>query len=91
MIENPKQFLLRRIGKKVQIKLKWNQIYKGILKSVDDYFNILIEDAKEIDFTNHKNNHIDNEKSKDLIVDAFVGNILIRCNNIKMIYEDFDE
>lgn len=69
--ENPKQFLSRLVHKKVKVVLKWGLTYEGILLSSDNYFNILLDDCYESD---------DNNKSN-------IGQVSIRCNNVKMIVE----
>ncbi|KAL0263902.1 UNVERIFIED_CONTAM: hypothetical protein PYX00_011028 [Menopon gallinae] len=68
--ENPKQFLLRKVNRKVEVVLKWGQSYEGVLVCTDDYFNILLEHAVE---------KIDGTVAGD------VGKILIRCNNIFLV------
>ncbi|EPR78912.1 Small nuclear ribonucleoprotein F [Spraguea lophii 42_110] len=68
--ENPKQFLANRIGKDVKVVLKWGIEYEGILGLVDKYFNIYLKNATEI---------VGSETT------GMVGDILIRCNNIKTI------
>lgn len=71
-LENPKQFLLRKINSKIEVILKWGQSYEGTLVSTDDYFNILLANATE---------KVDNE------VIGKLNKILIRCNNISVIRE----
>lgn len=69
--ENPKQFLLRMRDKRVSVTLKWGQVYEGCLVSSDNYFNILLRKCVEID------GEARNE----------VGDVSIRCNNVRTISE----
>lgn len=69
-LENPKQFLLRKVNGKVEVVLKWGQSYEGVLVCADDYFNILLDHAVE---------KVDGTVSGD------VGKILIRCNNVFLV------
>ena len=39
---NPKPFLNSLTGKPVSVKLKWGQVYKGYLVSVDGYMNLQV-------------------------------------------------
>lgn len=71
-LENPKQFLQRVMGLRVEVVLKWGQSYNGVLASVDDYFNILLGDAVE---------------KVGGCVTGPVGRVLIRCNNVFLIKE----
>ncbi|KAJ3327165.1 hypothetical protein HDU76_012297 [Blyttiomyces sp. JEL0837] len=64
---NPKPFLNGLTGKPVLIKLKWGMEYKGFLVSVDSYMNIQLAKAEEF---------IDGASA------GFLGEVLIRCNNI---------
>lgn len=73
--ENPIQFLKRLELKKIRILTKWGFYYEGILQETDKYFNLLVVDCVEF------NNDI---KIK-------LGKTLIRCNNVKLIQELFDE
>ncbi|ADM11364.1 small nuclear ribonucleoprotein F [Encephalitozoon intestinalis ATCC 50506] len=69
--ENPKQFLHRIRDKNVSVTLKWGQVYEGVLVTSDNYFNILLDKCIE----------------KDGESEAMVGEVTIRCNNIKSIAE----
>ncbi|KAH9411620.1 putative small nuclear ribonucleoprotein [Ordospora pajunii] len=69
--ENPKQFLCRMKGKRVCVVLKWGQCYEGVLVSSDNYFNILLEECVE----------------KDAECACEIGEVSIRCNNIKSVHE----
>lgn len=69
-LENPKQFLLRKVNCKVEVVLKWGQSYEGVLICADDYFNILLDHAVE---------------KVDGVVSGDVGKILIRCNNVFLV------
>ena len=64
---NPKPFLSNLIGKKVNVKLKWGIEYKGELVNFDKYMNLYLQRTEE---------WIKNEKV------GFLGEIIIRCNNI---------
>lgn len=65
---NPKPFLQSLIDKKVVVTLKFNKTqYRGMLVSVDTYFNLQLADAEEI---------IANSSG------GKVGDIFIRCNNV---------
>ncbi|RVD92884.1 hypothetical protein TUBRATIS_005920 [Tubulinosema ratisbonensis] len=71
-LENPKQFLLRILNKKVKITLRSNLEYIGILESVDEYFNVLLSQSIE---------YVKNEEQ------GYIGELLIRCNNVIFIKE----
>ena len=43
----PKLFLNGLLGKAVICKLKWGQIYKGYLISIDGYWNLQLSQAEE--------------------------------------------
>ena len=64
---NPKPFLRTLQGKKVTVKLKWGIEYKGELINFDKYMNLYLQRTEE---------WIKNEKI------GFLGEIIIRCNNI---------
>lgn len=70
--ENPKQFLLRLISKKVKTTVRNNLEYEGILQSVDEYFNVLLSES--IEFVKG-------------VEQGYIGDVLIRCNNIIFIKE----
>jgi small nuclear ribonucleoprotein F len=72
LIINPKNFLASLVNKKILVRLKWGIEYKGILVSFDDYINIRICDTEE--WIN----------GKEI---GFLGEIIIRCNNIQIIVE----
>ncbi|EWM28091.1 hypothetical protein NSK_001515 [Nannochloropsis salina CCMP1776] len=67
VLVNPKPFLQGLTGKPVFIKLKWGMEYKGILLSVDNYYNLQLADTEE---------WIDGAMAGNL------GEVLIRCNNV---------
>jgi len=69
---SPKKYLKSLEGNRVLIKLKWGIEYRGILVSSDSYLNIRLTNSEE--WT--KNEYI-----------GFLGEVLIRCNNIKYISE----
>jgi small nuclear ribonucleoprotein F len=64
---NPKPFLRTLQGKKVTVKLKWGIEYTGELINFDKYMNLYLQRTEE---------WIKNEKI------GFLGEIIIRCNNI---------
>jgi small nuclear ribonucleoprotein F len=69
-IISPKNFLKTLEGRRVLIKLKWGMEYRGNVVSSDSYLNIRLTDTEE---------WVKNEKI------GFLGDVLIRCNNIKYI------
>ncbi|ODV83604.1 hypothetical protein CANARDRAFT_29834 [[Candida] arabinofermentans NRRL YB-2248] len=83
---NPKPYLLSLIDSKIIIKLKFNNIeYKGTLKSVDNYFNLLLkEDVIEID---------KNMESTDgsIVGTPLNGELFIRCNNVLWVSQDLSD
>jgi len=73
---NPKPFLNSLTGKPVSVKLKWGQVYKGYLVSVDGYMNLQLAETEEYVNGNCTGN---------------LGEVLIRCNNVlyvKVVDED---
>ncbi|KAJ1464971.1 small nuclear ribonucleoprotein F [Baffinella frigidus] len=70
IIISPKKFLKSLEGHRVLIKLKWGMQYRGNVVSSDSYLNIRLRDTEE---------WVKNEKI------GFLGEVLIRCNNIKYI------
>jgi small nuclear ribonucleoprotein F len=66
-LTQPKPFLVDLTGKKVVVKLKWGQEYKGDLMSFDSYMNLQLGNTEEYE---------NGDFSGDL------GEILIRCNNV---------
>jgi small nuclear ribonucleoprotein F len=73
-LNNPNIFLKLVTGKSVNIKLKWGMVYRGKLEAVDYYMNVRLSEAEE---------WIGEKKIGNL------GHILIRCNNIIYIAENF--
>lgn len=69
--ENPKQFLQRMKDRRVRVVLKWGQEYKGVFVASDNYFNVLLDRCTERD----------GESA------AEIGEVSIRCNNIRSISE----
>ncbi|KAH9251029.1 small nuclear ribonucleoprotein F [Batrachochytrium salamandrivorans] len=63
----PKPFLTDLVGKKVVVKLKWGQEYKGVLLSFDAYMNLQLASTEEYE---------NGQFAGDL------GEVLIRCNNV---------
>jgi small nuclear ribonucleoprotein F len=59
-------------GHRVLIKLKWGIEYRGTLISSDSYLNIRLINSEEW------------AKNKNI---GYLGEVLIRCNNIKYISE----
>mmetsp|Transcript_18703 Transcript_18703/g.26381 ORF Transcript_18703/g.26381 Transcript_18703/m.26381 type:complete len:90 (+) Transcript_18703:180-449(+) len=66
-IVNPKPFLSDLTGKTVHVKLKWGMEYRGTLTSSDAYMNLQLDATEE---------YIDGQFA------GFLGEILIRCNNV---------
>ena len=64
---NPKPFLADLTGKTVRVKLKWGLEYEGVLASVDSYMNVHLERTEE---------YMDGQFA------GFLGEVLIRCNNV---------
>eukprot|EP00549_Striatella_unipunctata_P006052 CAMPEP_0118697500 /NCGR_PEP_ID=MMETSP0800-20121206/14557_1 /TAXON_ID=210618 ORGANISM="Striatella unipunctata, Strain CCMP2910" /NCGR_SAMPLE_ID=MMETSP0800 /ASSEMBLY_ACC=CAM_ASM_000638 /LENGTH=84 /DNA_ID=CAMNT_0006596971 /DNA_START=185 /DNA_END=439 /DNA_ORIENTATION=+ len=54
-------------GKIVRVKLKWGMEYQGHLVSCDSYMNLQLQQTEEF---------VDGQFS------GFLGEVLIRCNNI---------
>jgi small nuclear ribonucleoprotein F len=59
----------------VLIRLKWGIEYKGILVSYDKYMNFQLKNSEEI---------IDNQTT------GYLGDILVRCNNVLFVKECFE-
>jgi small nuclear ribonucleoprotein F len=66
-IVNPKPFLSDLTGQLVKIKLKWGMEYQGKLESADAYMNVQLTGCEEF---------IDGQFA------GFLGEVLIRCNNV---------
>ena len=64
---NPKPFLHALAGERVIVRLKWGMEYRGLLRSVDAYMNLLLEGADEWE--------------RD-VSRGHLGEVLIRCNNV---------
>jgi small nuclear ribonucleoprotein F len=65
---NPKPFLFDLAGQEVVVRLKWGGLeLKGILKSVDDFMNLLL---------------INTEEWNDTTFRGALGEVLVRCNNV---------
>ena len=65
---NPKPFLFDLAGQEVIIRLKWGGLeLKGLLKSVDDFMNLLL---------------INTEEWNDNTFRGALGEVLVRCNNV---------
>lgn len=69
--ETPNKFLSRLIGQPVIVTLKWGYVYKGVLECTDKYMNVVLRKACEV-----REDH-----------EGEIGDICVRCNNIKMISE----
>jgi small nuclear ribonucleoprotein F len=63
----PKPFLSELAGKPVAVKLKWGMEYRGFLVSVDSYMNLQLANTEE---------WIEGK------LQANLGEVLIRCNNV---------
>jgi len=66
-IVNPKPFLADLTGRIVRVKLKWGMEYQGKLASVDSYMNVQLTNTEEF---------MEGEFA------GFLGEVLIRCNNV---------
>ena len=66
-IVNPKPFIADLTGKPVRVRLKWGQEYQGVLSSSDAYMNLRLDKTEEF---------VDGDFA------GFLGEVLIRCNNI---------
>eukprot|EP00541_Cyclophora_tenuis_P002558 CAMPEP_0116551130 /NCGR_PEP_ID=MMETSP0397-20121206/5798_1 /TAXON_ID=216820 /ORGANISM="Cyclophora tenuis, Strain ECT3854" /LENGTH=98 /DNA_ID=CAMNT_0004076011 /DNA_START=1131 /DNA_END=1427 /DNA_ORIENTATION=- len=66
-IVNPKPFLADLTGKIVRVKLKWGMEYQGTLNSSDSYMNLHMQRTEEF---------VDGQFA------GFLGDVLIRCNNV---------
>jgi small nuclear ribonucleoprotein F len=66
-IVNPKPFLSDLTGQLVKVKLKWGMEYQGKLESADAYMNVQLTGCEEF---------IDGQFA------GFLGEVLIRCNNV---------
>ena len=66
-LTQPKPFLVDLTGKRVIVKLKWGQEYRGFLMSFDAYMNLQLGNTEEFE---------NGEFSGDL------GEVLVRCNNV---------
>lgn len=66
-IVNPKPFLQDLTGRLVKVKLKWGMEYQGKLQSSDAYMNLQLTEAEEF---------LDGQFA------GFLGEVLIRCNNV---------
>lgn len=66
-IINPKPFLIDLTGKAVKVKLKWGPEYQGKLESADAYMNLQLKECEEF---------LDGQFA------GFLGEVLIRCNNV---------
>jgi small nuclear ribonucleoprotein F len=67
LIVNPKPFLIDLTGQLVKVKLKWGMEYQGRLESADAYMNLQLSETEEF---------IDGQFA------GFLGEVLIRCNNV---------
>jgi small nuclear ribonucleoprotein F len=66
-IVNPKPFLVDLTGQLVKVKLKWGMEYQGRLQSADAYMNLQLVETEEF---------LDGQFA------GFLGEVLIRCNNV---------
>ena len=66
-IVNPKPFLVDLTGKIVKVKLKWGMEYQGRLTSADAYMNLQLTECEEF---------LEGQFA------GFLGEVLIRCNNV---------
>ena len=70
---NPKPFLQDLLQKKVLVRLKWGQEYRGTLQSIDNYMNLQLLNTEEF---------VDGKSAGAL------GEVMIRCNNVLWISGD---
>ena len=75
-IVNPKPFLADLTGKIVQVRLKWGMEYKGKLESSDAYMNLQLLNTEE---------YIDGNLA------GYLGEVLIRCNNVLYVRASEDQ
>lgn len=73
---NPKPFLQDLTGKTVRVKLKWGMEYQGQLASTDAYMNLHLQRCEEF---------INGDFA------GFLGEVLIRCNNVLYIKASDDD
>ena len=73
---NPKPFLLDLQGEAVKVKLKWGMEYQGKLESTDAYMNLLLKECEE---------YVDGQFA------GFLGDVLIRCNNVLYVAASSDK
>jgi small nuclear ribonucleoprotein F len=73
---NPKPFLADLVGKNVRVKLKWGMEYQGELLSSDAYMNLQLGQTQEFIQGNYA---------------GFLGEVLIRCNNVLYIKASEEE
>jgi small nuclear ribonucleoprotein F len=66
-IVNPKPFLVDLTGQIVKVKLKWGMEYQGRLTSADAYMNLQLTECEEF---------LEGQFA------GFLGEVLIRCNNV---------
>jgi small nuclear ribonucleoprotein F len=64
---NPKPFLIDLTGQIVKVKLKWGMEYQGKLESADAYMNLQLTNTEEF---------LDGQFA------GYLGEVLIRCNNV---------
>lgn len=69
MTKNPLAIVYRHVGEEITVILKTGEKYSGLLSKVDNYMNLLIEDAVE---------EMGNKSTR-------YGTVLIRGNNILLI------
>ncbi|KAL7076549.1 hypothetical protein ACQ4LE_004801 [Meloidogyne hapla] len=67
---NPKPFLNSMVGKKVVVKLKWGNRFRGTLISTDDWMNLHLIKTEEIVGPDHGER---------------IGELMIRYNNVMWI------
>ncbi|CAK5068836.1 unnamed protein product [Meloidogyne enterolobii] len=67
---NPKPFLNSMVGKKVVVKLKWGNRFRGTLISTDDWMNLHLIKTEEL---------VGSDQG------AKIGELMIRYNNVMWI------
>jgi small nuclear ribonucleoprotein G len=72
--------LNKHIDKHIQIKLQGNRVIQGILRGFDQFLNLTLEEAQEI------NNNANKEKTKNNInYPINMGTAVIRGNSVLLI------
>lgn len=73
--KKPLNILQKAVNKEVSIRLKNDQEYKGKMMNIDQYMNVILQDAEE---------------HSDGVLSANYGKIVIRGNNVLFIKIETD-